>query len=99
MSRHMQHRDIMGRGVLILHNMSLTPIFHRTLVMNGAIEMLKEVHRLYRGDNHLIGYSQDTLYRLFTALNENVSLKDDFLRSVSAGREGATAWESGVDLI
>jgi len=81
MSRHMQHRDIMGRGVLILHNMSLTPVFHRTLVMNGAIDMLKECHRLYRGDNHLIGYSQETLYRLFTALNENARLKAEFIES------------------
>ena len=71
--------------------MSLTPVFHRTLVMNNSIDMLKECHRLYRGDNGIVGYSQETLYRLFTALNEDLRLKEDFLQVYSAMQSGTGA--------
>jgi hypothetical protein len=91
MERHFNIREIVNRGTLILHNLSLDERsgieIRRALIMNGGINILQNTHRKWKEDNHILGYTQETLYRLFTALNENPNLKNEFVELMNSKRQ------------
>ncbi|GMH93293.1 hypothetical protein TL16_g12587 [Triparma laevis f. inornata] len=82
MQRHFTVREIVNRGTLIFHNLSLDSRsgieVRRSLIMNNSIQLLQETHRYWKEDNHILGYTQETLYRLFSALNEDPNLKEEY---------------------
>ncbi len=81
MRRHTPELSIINRGCLVLHNLSLTRSFLRTLLMTDyCVEVLKTSKSLYGDhDNTIKDASAMTLTRMYQELSTDSRLKEQFI--------------------
>jgi len=79
---------ILNRACLVLHNLSLTPEYHRALLRTpSCYQMLEWSLANYRTDPVLQQSAAGTLHRLQMTLSSNQSLRLQFAASLYAQRQ------------
>lgn len=76
---------ILNRACLVLHNLSLTPGYHETLLWTpNCYQMLEWCLANYRTDQVLQQSASGTLNRLQATLSNDISLRTRFANSLNA---------------
>jgi hypothetical protein len=85
MKNFCSNEAILNRACLVLHNLSLSPNFHRAMLWNpSCYQMLEWCLSNYRTDQVLQQSAAGTLHRLQTTLSSDESLRARFTASIQA---------------